>query len=178
MGATWNRRLGQSLPLILPGRAEQTATCRLLSNDAVTMEHVLVSQSAQAVERCRAERLVVAERDTTTLDRDGLAKTSGFPAQFGVGWMRRTRTFVWMPTRLAFAGRPGTGARRSRRCAPVEMLAPRDRKDEPPIRMIAVSELEDPPPLPSRWALKSKEKNTALCRMLLTSEGRADLDTA
>ncbi len=43
MGAAWARRLGEHLPSIFPGRAEQAAACRLLSSGAVTMEHVLES---------------------------------------------------------------------------------------------------------------------------------------
>ena len=77
MGAAWVDRLGEHLPSIFPGRAEQTAAYRLLSNDAVTMGHILDSHFEQTVERCRAERLVLAVQDTTTLNYDGRSSTSG-----------------------------------------------------------------------------------------------------
>ena len=67
MGAAWVELLGEHLPAISPGRAEQTAAYRLLSNDAVTMDHILDSHYEQTVERCHAERLVLAVQDTTTL---------------------------------------------------------------------------------------------------------------
>jgi len=85
MGAAWTRRLGERLPAIFPGRAEQAAAYRLLSNGAVTMEHVLESHFEQTVERCRAERLVLAVQDTTTLNHDGLSGTSGLDGPGGGG---------------------------------------------------------------------------------------------
>ncbi len=85
MGAAWTRRLGEHLPAIFPGRAERTAVCRLLSNDAVTMEHILESHCEQTVERCRAERFVPAVQDTTTLNHDGLPATSGLDGLGGGG---------------------------------------------------------------------------------------------
>ena len=85
MGMAWTRRLGEHLPAIFPGRAELTAAYRLLSNGAVTMEHILASHVEQTVERCRAERLVLAVQDTTTLNYDGLSGTSGFDDLGGGG---------------------------------------------------------------------------------------------
>ncbi len=85
MGAAWARRLGEHLPSIFPGRAEQAAAYRLLSSGAVTMEHVLESHFEQTVERCRAERLVLAVQDTTTLNHDGLSETSGLDGLGGGG---------------------------------------------------------------------------------------------
>ena len=85
MGAAWTRRLGERLPAIFPGRAEQAAACRLLSSGAVTMEHILDSHFEQTVERCRAERLVLAVQDTTTLNHDGLSGTSGLDDPGGGG---------------------------------------------------------------------------------------------
>ena len=85
MGAAWVHRLGEHLPSIFPGRAEQTAAYRLLSNDAVTMDHILDSHFEQTVERCRAERLVLAVQDTTTLNYDGLSSTSGLDELGGGG---------------------------------------------------------------------------------------------
>ena len=85
MGAAWVDRLGEHLPSIFPGRAEQTAAYRLLSNDAMTMEHILDSHFEQTVERCRTERLVLAVQDTTTLNYDGLSSTSGLDGLGGSG---------------------------------------------------------------------------------------------
>ena len=85
MGAAWCRRPGEHLPVIFPGRAEQTAAWRLLSNKAVRMDHILESHFEQTVARCRAERLVLAVQDTTTLDHDGLAATSGLDGLGGGG---------------------------------------------------------------------------------------------
>ncbi len=85
MGAAWTRRLGEHLPAIFPGRAEQTAAYRLLSSEAVTMEHILGSHFEQTVERCRAKRLVLAVQDTTTLNHDGLSGTSGLDDRGGGG---------------------------------------------------------------------------------------------
>ncbi len=85
MGAAWTRRLGECLPAIFPGRAERTAAYRLLPDDAVTMEHILESHCEQTVERCRAERFVLAVQDTTTLNYDGLSGTSGLDGPGGGG---------------------------------------------------------------------------------------------
>ncbi len=85
MGAAWTRRPGESLPAIFPGRAERAAACRLPSNGAVTMEHVPESHFERTVERCRAERLVLAVQDTTTPDHDGLSATRGLDALGGGG---------------------------------------------------------------------------------------------
>ena len=85
MGAAWVDRLGEHLPSIFPGRAEQTLAYRVLSNDAVTMDHILDSHFEQTVERCPAERLVLAVQDTTTLNFDGLSSTSGLDELAGGG---------------------------------------------------------------------------------------------
>ncbi len=90
MGAAWTRRLGEHLPPIFPGRAEQAAACRLLSSEAVTMEHILRSHVEQTVGRCRTERLVLAVQDTTTLNYDGLSGTSGLD-DLGGGGTREAR---------------------------------------------------------------------------------------
>ena len=60
----WHGRLGAHLQAIFPGPAKQAAAYRLLSNEAVTMEHILDSHFEQTVERCRAEWLVLAVQDT------------------------------------------------------------------------------------------------------------------
>ena len=85
MGAAWVNRLGEHLPSIFPGRAEQTAAYRLLSNEAVTMDHILDSHFEQTVERCGAERVVLAIQDTTTLNYDDLSTTSGLDELGGGG---------------------------------------------------------------------------------------------
>ena len=85
MGAAWEHRPGEHLPSIFPGRAEQTAAYRLLSNDAVTMDHILDSHFEQTVERCCAERRVLAVQDTTTLNYEDLSKTSGLDELGGGG---------------------------------------------------------------------------------------------
>ena len=285
MGAAWLQRPGERLPSIFPGRAEQTAAYRLLSNDAVTMEHILDSHFEQTVERCRAERLVLAVQDTTTLNYDGLSATSGLDGLGGGGkgslgilahvgvavnaagrplgmfaadadfrradgkdsvrWLAGleraqelaracpdsrvvavcdregdfwelisrarelgaallVRASRGTKRRVAPAGGgeadlwehvlatepvggrrievPACGgpnrrkrriARLTLRCAPVELLAPKERAGEAPLRMIAVSALEEAPP-----AKAGKKKRKPLHWMLLTTEGRADLDTA
>ena len=85
MGAAWLRRLGEPVPAIFPGRAEQAAAYRLLSNPGVTMEHVLESHCEATVERCRVEPLVLAVQDTTTLSYDGLSATGGLDSPGGGG---------------------------------------------------------------------------------------------
>ena len=285
MGAAWTRRLGEHLPAVFPGRAEQAAAYRLLSNGSVRMEHILESHFEQTVERCRAERLVLAVQDTTTLNYDGLSATegldglggggkgtSGVLAHFGVavnaagrplgmfaadaGFRRAEAkdSVRWLDglerarqlrracpgTRvvtvcdregdfwklLARAGetgeallvrasrsaqrrvraggggaedlrdhvlatapvggrrievpacggpnrRKGRIARLTLRCAPVELLPPKDRAGGPPVRMIAVSAREETPPPGAK-----RRKGKPLDWLLLTTEGRADLDTA
>ena len=85
MGGAWIRHPGKHLPAIFPGRAQQMAAYRLMSNGAVRMEHILESHVEQTVERCAAERLVLAIQDTTTLNYDGLAATSGLDDLGGGG---------------------------------------------------------------------------------------------
>ncbi len=295
MGAAWTRRLGERVPAIFPGRAEQTAAYRLLSNDAVTMEHILDSHFEQTVERCRAERLVLAVQDTTTLNYDGLSTVSGLDslggggkgsagilAHFGVavnaagrplgmfaadaGFRRaddrdsvrwvdgleraeelaaacpdtrvvtvcdREGDFWELLSRARETGaallvrasrgtqrrvaldaggdaelwdhvlgtepvggrkievpacggpnrRRGRAAKLTLRCAPVDLLPPKDRESEAPVRMTAVSAREETPPrrppLPApKTGKKKKKKNGPLHWMLLTTEGGSGLDTA
>ena len=85
MGVAWQDHLGQSLPEIFPGRAEQQAAYRLLSNPGVGVEHILASHFEATVERCRAERLILAIQDTTTLNHDGLVATEGLDTLGGAG---------------------------------------------------------------------------------------------
>ena len=292
MGAAWINRLGEHLPSIFPGHAERTAACRLPSNDAVTMDHILDSHFEQTAERCGAERLVLAVQDATTLNHDDLSRTSGLddpggggkgasgiPARFGVAvnaagrplgmytvdtdfrrdeekdsvrWVDgldraqelaracpdsrlvtvrdREGGFRELIARAEQTGAPllvraGRGAKRrvalasggdanlwdhvpgtepaggrrievpacggpnrrkaraakpTLRCTPAELLAPKDRGDDPPVRMIAVSAREeDPPRRPSLPASRTgKKKTQPLHWMLPATEGEADLDTA
>ncbi len=77
MGRAWLSRLGTNVPAQFPRDADRKAAYRLLSNEAVKMEHVLSSHHAATVERCAAERVVLAVQDTTALNYGGLAKTEG-----------------------------------------------------------------------------------------------------
>ncbi len=267
----WARRLGEGLPAIFPGQAEQAAAYRLLSNKAVKMEHMPASHFEQTVERCRAERLVPAVQDTTALNYDGLSATSGLDdigggkgasgilahvgvavnaagrplgmfeadAEFrraegkdSVRWLAgldraqelaracpdaraaavcdREGDFQQLISRAGETGaalssggdadrwdfvlatdpagtrkievpacggpnrRKGRTAKLTLRCAPVDLLPPKDRAGEAPVRMTAVSALEENPP---RRPLKGK-KSAPLHWMLLTAEGEAGLETA
>ena len=77
MGRAWERAPGASLPVIFPGAAEQKAAYRLLSNDRITMEHILEPHQEATVDRCRLEPVVLAIQDTTTLNYNGHEKTRG-----------------------------------------------------------------------------------------------------
>ena len=77
MGRAWEHAPGASLPVIFPGAAEQKAAYRLLSNDRITMEHVLEPHQEATVDRCRLEPVVLAIQDTTTLNYNGHRKTGG-----------------------------------------------------------------------------------------------------
>ncbi len=105
MGAAWTRRLGEGLPAIFPGQAEQAAAYRLLSNKAVTMEHILNSHFEQTVERCRAERLVPVVQDTTALNYDGLSETSGLD-DIGGGGKGASGILAHVGVAVNAAGRP------------------------------------------------------------------------
>ncbi len=85
MGRAWHVHRGASLPAIFPDRAERKAACRVLSNERVTMDHILESHQAATVERCARERVVLAIQDTTTVNDDGLQTTEGRVAIGGRG---------------------------------------------------------------------------------------------
>ena len=85
MGAAWQERLGQSLPVIFPEKADQRAAYRLLSSKGVAMEHILEPHFEATVERCRMERVVLAIQDTTTLNYSGLSATTGLDELGGGG---------------------------------------------------------------------------------------------
>ena len=97
---------------------------------------------------------------------------------------RRRNRWAGGRSRFPPAGGPhrrkGRTAKLTLRCTPVELLPPKERESEAPLRMIAVSALEETPPrrrlLPGKK--KKKKKNEPLHWMLLSTEGRADLDTA
>ncbi len=102
MGAAWMQSSGASLPIIFPGQAEQRAAYRLLSNDGVTMEHILDSHTEQTVERCGAEQLVLAIQDTTTLNYAGLVATQGLDDIGSGNWGLRMHVGITVNA----AGRP------------------------------------------------------------------------
>ncbi len=77
MGRAWLTHLGAPLPAIFPDRAERKAAYRVLSNERVTMDHILEGHQAATVERCARERVVLAIQDTTTVNDDGLQATEG-----------------------------------------------------------------------------------------------------
>ena len=82
MGRAWLTHLGASVPTVFPDKAERKAAYRVLSNDRVTMDHILESHQAATAERCAREQVVLAIQDTTTLNYDGLQATTG---RIGIG---------------------------------------------------------------------------------------------
>ncbi len=92
MGKAWKNRLGANIPVLLPGVAEPAAADRSRSNPSVTINPILESQVEQTVERCQAERPVLAIQDTTTRHYDGLSPTPDLDA-LGGGNGRRGRLF-------------------------------------------------------------------------------------
>ena len=85
MGRAWMERMGADLPVIFPEKAEQKAAFRLLSNERVTMEHILEPHYEATVDRCRREPLILAIQDTTALNYDGLKATRGLVKLGGGG---------------------------------------------------------------------------------------------
>ena len=63
---------GQPVPVALLGKNDRKAACRLLSNPAVTMDHVLESHLAATRDRCRGHDVALAIQNTGTLDFTGL----------------------------------------------------------------------------------------------------------
>ncbi len=84
MGRAWLEHPGAAVPEIFPARADRKAAYRLLSNEGVTMNHILEPHQATMVERCGLEETVLAIQDTTTVNYDGLAATGGL-VDFGGG---------------------------------------------------------------------------------------------
>ena len=77
MGRAWARRPGAAIPAIFPAEAERKAAYRLLSNDQVSMEHILVSHQEALAERCALESRVLALQDTSSLNFASLGATEG-----------------------------------------------------------------------------------------------------
>ncbi len=176
MGAAWTRRLGERLPAIFPGRAEQAAAYRLLSNDGVTMEHILDSHFEQTVERCRAERLVLAVQDTTTLNHDGLTGTSGLD-DLGGGGRGSSGILAHVGVAVNAAGRPlgmfeaDADFRRAEDADSVRWTDGLDRAQElaracPDTRVISVCDREG-----DFWDLISRAQQTGAALLVRASRG-------
>ena len=84
MGRAWLENMGEELPAVFPTKAAKKAACRLLSSAGVSMEHVLEPHFEATADRCRAEPLILAMQDTTTLNCTGLEGTAGL-AELGGG---------------------------------------------------------------------------------------------
>ena len=85
MGKAWVDHHGESLPVVFPNRADRKAAYRLLSNEQVSMEHLLEGHQASTAERCAAESVVLAIQDTTSLNYHGLSQTKGLVGIGGRG---------------------------------------------------------------------------------------------
>ena len=85
MGEAWVEHRGESIAVIFPNRADQKAAYRLLSNEQVSMEHILEPHQVSTAERCAAEKVVLAIQDTTSLNYHGLSKTKGLVGIGGRG---------------------------------------------------------------------------------------------
>ncbi len=176
MGAAWTRRLGEGLPAIFPGQAEQAAAYRLLSNKAVKMEHILDSHFEQTVERCRAERLVLAVQDTTALNYDGLSETSGLD-DIGGGGKGASGILAHVGVAVNAAGRPlgmfeaDADFRRAEGKDSVRWLAGLDRAQElaracPDTRVVTVCDREG-----DFWELISRAGETGADLLIRASRG-------
>ncbi len=85
MAAHWETRPGEPVAVVFPGRKEQKATYRLLSNPRVTMDDILESHRAATLQRCRDETVVLAIQETTMLDSSPLQDATGGLARLGGG---------------------------------------------------------------------------------------------
>ena len=85
MGRAWLENMGEELPVIFPVAAAKTAAYRLLSNPGVSMDHILEPHVAATADRCRAEPIVLAIQDTTTLNDTRLEATEGLAERGGGG---------------------------------------------------------------------------------------------
>ncbi len=176
MGAAWTRRLGEHLPAIFPGRAQQMAAYRLLSSEAVTMEHILDSHFEQTVERCRAERLVLAVQDTTTLNYDGLSQTSGLD-DLGGGGKGSSGILAHVGVAVNAAGRPlgmfeaDAAFRRAQGKDSTRWVDGLDRAQElaaacPDTRVVTVCDREG-----DFWGLISRAEETGAALLVRASRG-------
>ncbi len=82
---TWLENMGEELPVIFPVAAAKTAAYRRLSNPGVSMDHILEPHVAATADRCRAEPIVLAIQDTTTLNDTRLEATEGLVELGGGG---------------------------------------------------------------------------------------------
>ena len=176
MGAAWIRRPGEPLPSIFPGRAEQAAAYRLLSNGAVTMEHILDSHFEQTVERCRAERLVLAIQDTTALNYEGLSGTSGLDG-LGGGGKGSSGLLAHVGMAVNAVGRPlgmfdaDAGFRQAEGKDSLRWVAGLDRAQElaracPDSRVVTVCDREG-----DFWQLISRARETGAALLTRASRG-------
>ena len=176
MGAAWIERPGEHLPAIFPGRAEQTAAYRLLSNDAVTMDHILDSHYEQTVERCQAERLVLAVQDTTTLNYDDLTTTSGLD-DLGGGGKGSSGILAHFGVAVNAVGRPlgmytvETDFRQAEDKDSVRWVAGLERAQElaracPDSRVVTVCDREG-----DFWELLSRAEQTGAALLVRASRG-------
>ena len=166
MGRAWEYARGASLPAIFPGAAEQRAAYRLLSNDRVTLEHILQPHQEATVDpgngllvrsdRGRQRRVAVDDGTRELWDFMDAQPVPG------------TETI----TISACGGPRKRRERKTRlelRAAMVDLVPPTDRAgDDPTLSMLAVSVLEPEPPkgkMPLPW-------------VLLTTEGKAEIDHA
>ncbi len=85
MAAHWETRPGEPVAVVFPGRKEQKAAYRLLSNPRVTMDDILESHRAATLQRCRDETVVLAIQETTMLDSSPLQDATGGLARLGGG---------------------------------------------------------------------------------------------
>ncbi len=85
IGKAWVDHLGESIPVIFPSRSDRKAVYRLLSNEQVSMEHILEPHQASTAERCVSESVVLAIQDTTALNYHGLSDTEGLVGIGGRG---------------------------------------------------------------------------------------------
>ncbi len=85
MGKAWETRPGEPVAVVFAGKRDQGAAYRLLSNPRVSMDDIIESHRMATVQRCRAEREVLAIQDTTMLDFSGLKGSTGGLAKLGGG---------------------------------------------------------------------------------------------
>lgn len=87
MGRAWERRPGAPLPHIFPGKNEQRAAYRLLSNGNVDGDDIMEPHRESLVEKMRVERrsVMLAVQDTTTLNYSNLGEVEDLVSIGGKG---------------------------------------------------------------------------------------------